>query len=400
MSEGNQTMKIWIKTDNSRLPLEGINKTDTVKTLKERVKSLGIDGILWLVHQGKLLHDSDLLNNLEENDQLYLLKKLHNLPPQPSFPTAPPARRNVGLSGNNMPGPYIFGLPPAIPQFPQLQGGPQLPAQQQQLIDNFMRNFLAAAQNPNPAPNPNPNPNPNLTPFQALFQNPLLPQPQPQTQTTQARQPSLFTQTPVTTRPTPTPPTTTTTPAPTPSHETPPSLIQKLVEMGFPENRARKALILNSNDQERAVEWLFEHSWDADIDTPLTPTQISQLKRPQSQQSTTQAATTPPTTSNITTTNVTTTSPQPQTQTQTPKSLVEEAISLGVCTYSKTKDTFHPQQLYMCVTCDLAANKGCCVVCAKKCHAGHQISGPIPSSGFFCDCGAGEGKNPCKCLSE
>lgn len=40
---------------------------------------------------------------------------------------------------------------------------------------------------------------------------------------------------------------------------------------------------------------------------------------------------------------------------------------------------------------------GCCVVCAKICHQGHQLSEALLSS-FFCDCGAGDGKNPCKCL--
>jgi len=32
---------------------------------------------------------------------------------------------------------------------------------------------------------------------------------------------------------------------------------------------------------------------------------------------------------------------------------------------------------------------GCCEVCLKKCHAGHQI-GNKAEGGFYCDCGDGD----------
>jgi len=91
--------------------------------------------------------------------------------------------------------------------------------------------------------------------------------------------------------------------APVTIPEPSPEAIQQLVDIGFSENRARKALILNgyasrpcdaaavntyrltcnriesscSNGSEEALLWLCEHSEDPDIDDPLTPEQLQQL---------------------------------------------------------------------------------------------------------------------------
>jgi len=47
-------------------------------------------------------------------------------------------------------------------------------------------------------------------------------------------------------------------------------IMAQLVEMGFPEVRAEKGLWLTGNESlENAVNWLAEHSEDADIDVPL-----------------------------------------------------------------------------------------------------------------------------------
>merc|ERR1711972_163551 len=47
-------------------------------------------------------------------------------------------------------------------------------------------------------------------------------------------------------------------------------LLKQIVEMGFPEMRAEKALYKTDNaGLEHAVNWLAEHSEDADIDLPL-----------------------------------------------------------------------------------------------------------------------------------
>ncbi|CAG8761381.1 20907_t:CDS:10 [Gigaspora margarita] len=46
--------------------------------------------------------------------------------------------------------------------------------------------------------------------------------------------------------------------------------LNKLLEMGFPENRCRKALIATGNNgADQAMNWLFEHMDDADIDAPI-----------------------------------------------------------------------------------------------------------------------------------
>ncbi|KAF5896751.1 ubiquitin-associated domain-containing protein 1-like isoform X1, partial [Clarias magur] len=46
--------------------------------------------------------------------------------------------------------------------------------------------------------------------------------------------------------------------------------LQQLTEMGFPENRAVKALRLNHMSVTQAMEWLIEHVDDPTVDTPLT----------------------------------------------------------------------------------------------------------------------------------
>nr|XP_011723043.1 ubiquitin-associated domain-containing protein 1 isoform X2 [Macaca nemestrina] len=45
--------------------------------------------------------------------------------------------------------------------------------------------------------------------------------------------------------------------------------LRQLTEMGFPENRATKALQLNHMSVPQAMEWLIEHAEDPTIDTPL-----------------------------------------------------------------------------------------------------------------------------------
>ena len=55
-------------------------------------------------------------------------------------------------------------------------------------------------------------------------------------------------------------------------HISPTQSLQRaqLVEMGFAEIRAKKALMFgNGNDMENAVNWIMEHQEDADIDEPI-----------------------------------------------------------------------------------------------------------------------------------
>lgn len=50
--------------------------------------------------------------------------------------------------------------------------------------------------------------------------------------------------------------------------------LDSLMEMGFPRNRAEKALAVTGNQGVNlAMDWLFEHSEDADIDEPYVPPQ-------------------------------------------------------------------------------------------------------------------------------
>ena len=85
---------------------------------------------------------------------------------------------------------------------------------------------------------------------------------------------------------------------------------------------------------------------------------------------------------------------------------VDEAIQkdLGsaldqVCTYTKTSNTFSEQHWYHCWTCNLAFQEGCCAVCARTCHKGHDVTYSRYSR-FFCDCGAAKrASNPCLALA-
>ncbi|KAH8065027.1 hypothetical protein JL722_1923 [Aureococcus anophagefferens] len=60
------------------------------------------------------------------------------------------------------------------------------------------------------------------------------------------------------------------------------------------------------------------------------------------------------------------------------------------CTYATSGGDFVDQHWYNCATCGLVGDKGCCSACARKCHAGHELSYSRKSS-FFCDCGGGGG---------
>ena len=67
------------------------------------------------------------------------------------------------------------------------------------------------------------------------------------------------------------------------------------------------------------------------------------------------------------------------------------------CTYDASGNRFVDQHWYFCYTCGLTNAKGMCSVCARVCHAGHDIVYSRKSR-FFCDCGAGGASVPrCMC---
>ncbi|EFA81622.1 hypothetical protein PPL_05613 [Heterostelium album PN500] len=83
--------------------------------------------------------------------------------------------------------------------------------------------------------------------------------------------------------------------------------------------------------------------------------------------------------------------------------LVENALQVGLCTLSYTREYYHAQYWYECKTCTeprkiLGRSEiAVCEECAKKCHAGHDI-GMRKYGHFYCDCGQ-QVASPCKCVS-
>jgi E3 ubiquitin-protein ligase UBR4 len=61
-----------------------------------------------------------------------------------------------------------------------------------------------------------------------------------------------------------------------------------------------------------------------------------------------------------------------------------------------SRKEFMSQHWYYCHSCKMVDRIGCCTVCAKVCHAGHDISYAKYGS-FFCDCGAKEDES-CQAL--
>eukprot|EP00804_Cyclotella_cryptica_P018056 CCRYP_008325-RE/>CCRYP_008325-RE protein AED:0.09 eAED:0.09 QI:596/0.96/0.92/1/1/0.92/26/363/4715 len=79
----------------------------------------------------------------------------------------------------------------------------------------------------------------------------------------------------------------------------------------------------------------------------------------------------------------------------------KKGINCRTCTFTQTGEGFADQHWYNCYTCGLLWDKGCCSLCAKVCHHGHDV-GYSRKSSFFCDCGAGVASGTrlkCKCLN-
>ena len=67
-----------------------------------------------------------------------------------------------------------------------------------------------------------------------------------------------------------------------------------------------------------------------------------------------------------------------------------------LCTFAAHGKKRISQKWYQCKTCGLVGNCGCCEVCSKKCHQGHEVKYQRISSHCFCDC-PGHGKTSCQC---
>ena len=58
-----------------------------------------------------------------------------------------------------------------------------------------------------------------------------------------------------------------------------------------------------------------------------------------------------------------------------------------VCTFVSSPKQYVNQHWYHCYTCNLVHDKGCCRLCVRLCHRGHDVSYARLSC-FFCDCGS------------
>jgi len=56
-----------------------------------------------------------------------------------------------------------------------------------------------------------------------------------------------------------------------------PVSLRQLQDMGFPENRARKALLFNRMNTQAAMDWLLEHIEDPDIDAPMSDENLNRI---------------------------------------------------------------------------------------------------------------------------
>lgn len=65
------------------------------------------------------------------------------------------------------------------------------------------------------------------------------------------------------------------------------------------------------------------------------------------------------------------------------------------CTFIYSSIKMINQKLFTCKTCHLKESECICEVCARKCHAGHDVHF-IGLKDGYCDCGAGY--ISCRCL--
>jgi hypothetical protein len=140
--------------------------------------------------------------------------------------------------------------------------------------------------------------------------------------------------------------------------EVPAAVLQSMIESGFGESRARKALLLSRFNLEDAVEWLALHQDDVDIDEPLSFAQLKALGAIVRRITITSCAS------------------------------LQAAVAAGVCTFAVTGKQFMPQLWFSCETCSFGEREGVCESCARRCHRGHKLSEAKPSRRFYCDCQA------------
>ena len=63
-------------------------------------------------------------------------------------------------------------------------------------------------------------------------------------------------------------------------------------------------------------------------------------------------------------------------------------VAQVMCSFAQNGANYVHQHWYICYTCGLVDQHGCCGACVRACHAGHDTV-YSSCSNFFCDCGSG-----------
>jgi len=63
-------------------------------------------------------------------------------------------------------------------------------------------------------------------------------------------------------------------------------------------------------------------------------------------------------------------------------------VAQVMCSFAQNGANYVHQHWYICYTCGLVDQHGCCGACVQACHAGHDTV-YSSCSNFFCDCGSG-----------
>jgi len=153
--------------------------------------------------------------------------------------------------------------------------------------------------------------------------------------------------------------------------------LQTLMNIGFPEWRCRKALLLNFFEVELAIEWLLNHANDPHADDPFSEEEAASI---------------------IGALHNLPFEAEGEEDTNNIEEQIAQCVKKNKCTFTVTKREFAPQKWYYCYSCGLVDSEGVCESCAAVCHKNHKLSTVRSSKKFYCDCGAGA--YDCKCNKE
>ncbi len=128
-----------------------------------------------------------------------------------------------------------------------------------------------------------------------------------------------------------------------------------LMEAGFSENAAKKALLFSGADPNAAMEWLLEHSGDLDLDLPLNPQQARQLLQRMTPQMA--AAHAPATAAAAAGGGGGPAGGAGAGAGPRVDAAVEQCMAGGTCSFHATGKTYKPQFYFHCYTCGFSNNE-------------------------------------------